>query len=125
MQRLGEVSAGEGRTRVHATIYEVGDDLLVILGGEGAHLGAASLAEGSPDDRGRPVHLSAPGHREVELTDRVSCEVAAATGRRTLAVAGIHLDRIRRDEIEAVRANARALIPRLVDAGARSADSGA
>jgi hypothetical protein len=113
MEPIKTVSAGEGRTRVRADLYRIGDDLLVVLGGEGAHIGAASMAEAAPDEAPRIRTIVSPPHKEAELTEFLSQAVCAATGRRTLAVAGIHLDAITRDEIEAIRRNVRQLVPPL------------
>lgn len=109
MKRIKKISAGNGRTRVEVEIFEVGSDLLAIIGGEGSHIGAATLAERVLDG----IHSStmcAPGHREAELTRQFSDAVASATGRRTLTIAGIHLDRITGSEIEAIRRNTRELV---------------
>jgi hypothetical protein len=111
MKKLERFSAGSGRTKVVVEFYEVGTDLLAIIGGEGPHIGAASLAEREPAGGStRLSTISAAGHREAELTDRFAREVSRATGRRMLAVCGIHLDRIERSEIEAIRSHVGELI---------------
>jgi hypothetical protein len=106
-------AAGRGRTRVRADVYRVGPDLLVVLGGEGQHLGAVSMAETAPGEDASVATVGARGHKEPELTEVLSRAVCAATGRRTVVVAGIHLDRITRDEIESIRRNVRRLVPQL------------
>jgi hypothetical protein len=113
MQPFESASAGRGRTRVHARIYEVGGDLLAVLSGEGAHIGAATIAEAIPGETGRVATVSARGHREAELTEYLSEAICSATGRRTVAIAGVHLDRITVAEIESIRRNVRKLVGRL------------
>jgi hypothetical protein len=113
MRPFRSVSAGEGRTRVHADVYRVGEDLLVVLGGEGPHIGAASMAEAVPGDEPRVSTIVAPPHKEAELTEHVSRAICGLTGRRTVVVAGIHLDDITAGEIEAIRRNVRGLVRRL------------
>jgi hypothetical protein len=110
MKPFKSVVAGRGRTRVHAKIYEVGSDLLTVLGGEGQHIGAASIAEASSGETGDVATISARGHREAELTEYLSKAICAATGRRTVTIAGIHLDRITKAEIETIRQNVRQLV---------------
>jgi len=99
----------------------VGADRLVLVGGEGPHIGAASLAERVAGEetavrgvvarvRDRPERW----HKEQELTDRVAKRLTEATGHLTLAVSGIHLDRITAEEIETIRANVAELTERLV-----------
>lgn len=109
MKPFKSVATGRGRTRVHAEIYAVGPDLLVILGGEGQHIGAASIAEASPGEKSGIATVSSRGHREAELTEFLSEAVCTATGRRTVTIAGIHLDRITKTEIETIRQNVRQL----------------
>lgn len=115
MNEVTRIEVGEGRTRVDARLFEIGPDLLVVVGGEGRHVGAASIAEIVGDGGPSLESLSIPGHRERELTDRMARELAKATGRRTLALAGIHLDRIRSEEIEAIRRNVTRLIQELAE----------
>jgi hypothetical protein len=121
MQKTPRIHVGSGRTRVFADVYEMGADRLVLVGGEGPHIGAASLAERVAGEattvravvarvRERPERW----HKERELTDRVARRLTEATGRLTLAVSGIHLDRITPEEIDAIRANVVELTERLV-----------
>ena len=71
------------------------------------------MAEAIPDAEPRLSTLVAPPHKEAELTEYLSRAICAATGRRTVAVAGIHLDAITKDEIETIRGNVRRLVPML------------
>jgi hypothetical protein len=111
MEFLCTIRTGDGRTGVYGTVYEVGPDLLVVIGGAGLHIGAATLAEPLTGEtiglQAIVGHTEVPGrtHKEGELTDRTARRLAEATGRRTLAISGIHLDRINRQEIEAIRSN--------------------
>jgi hypothetical protein len=114
MQLIHAASAGRGRTRVRVELYRVGADLLAVLDGEGAHIGAATLAEAVSGETDHVATACARGHREAELTEYVSRTLSTATGRRTLTVAGIHLDRITKAEIEEIRANVRQVV-RLLD----------
>jgi hypothetical protein len=106
-------SAGDGRTRLRAEIYELGRDLVVILGGGEIHLGSATLADPLPAGRSRTSSVTGEGHRESELSIRLSEAILAATGRRTVTLAGVHLDEITQDEIEQIRENTAALALRL------------
>jgi hypothetical protein len=105
MQHLCRILVGRGRTEVYGTVYQVGPDLLVVVGGTGLHIGAASLAEGARGGETAVGSVTGRGHKEAELTDKVAARLCAATGCRTLAVSGIHLDRITKGEIEEIRAN--------------------
>ena len=105
MKTIRKISVGNDRTRVAVALYEIGPDLLAVIEGEGAHIGAATLAESDGRTGFRSETVSALGHREFELTRELSRAMSSASGRRTVAIAGIHLDDIRKDEIEAIRSN--------------------
>jgi hypothetical protein len=113
MQPFKSVSNGVGRTRVRAELYRIGEDLLVIIVGEGAHIGAVSMAEALPGEEVGSATVTARGHKEAELTGFVSQAVCSGTGRRTVALAGIHLDDITQAEIETIRRNVRGVVPLL------------
>ena len=115
MKPFRTAAAGDGRTRVHAELYRIGSDILAVLGGAGPHIGAASLSGTEPGDRVNVSTLAAWGHKEPELTERLSRAIASSTGRRTLTVAGIHLDGITSEEIETIRRNVGELIRLLED----------
>jgi len=103
VRKVETFSAGQGRTRVVLELYEVGSDFLAVLCGGSAHIGAATLAEPTTGVPIRLTSLSSLGHREAELTLEFSNAMTTATGKRTLTIAGIHLDGITKLEIEAVR----------------------
>ncbi len=105
MKTIRKIAVGNDRTRIAVALYEIGSDLLAVIEGEGAHIGAATLAESDGGVGLRSETVSALGHRESELTHEFSQAMSAVTGRRTVAVAGIHLDGIREDEIEVIRRN--------------------
>ena len=112
---LAVLREGEGRTRIRAEVRNAGDDLVIVIDGGVAHAGAVSMAEPQRDGSARTGTLAAMDHRESEVTSVVAREVAARTGRRTVVIAGIHLDRISREEISAVRKNVRVLARRIAE----------
>ena len=121
MRRILKQQVGSARTRVCAEVYEVGRDLLVLIGGEGEHIGAASLAERIPGEETTVAGLVARvrerperRHKEGEITDRVAGRLTEATGRLTLALSGIHLDGITAEEIQEIRSNVEELSGLLV-----------
>jgi hypothetical protein len=79
-----------------------------VVGGEGAHLGAVSLAERRGEDGTvRSGTLGALGHREPDLIGEIARSLGEATGRRVVVTGGIHIDAAVPDEIERIFANAR------------------
>ncbi|MFB9275162.1 hypothetical protein [Cohnella cellulosilytica] len=95
--------------KVEIRHYSMGKDVVFFVTGGAAHIGAAATARWSNGEE-ETVHvdvLTLPGHRE----DRLAAELAAAAAsalRRTVAVlAGIHLDRPSREDIEGIVREAR------------------
>ncbi|THF83327.1 prenylated flavin chaperone LpdD [Cohnella fermenti] len=93
----------------------MGRDVVFIVTGGTAHLGAAAVACG---EDGRIVHASAwklPGHREEELAAELAAMAALSLGRTVAVLAGIHLDRPTRLEIEEAVAAARSRMRQALD----------
>ncbi|MEM4657648.1 MAG: hypothetical protein QXX77_04410 [Candidatus Methanosuratincola sp.] len=89
-------SFGEGRYQIFAEAIRAGDDILVFVGGgEKPHIGGFSLSEPSAS----PVSLSIPLHKDFVVSHQVSEKVSKATGKRCLAVAGIHIENATKEEI--------------------------
>ncbi len=109
LRKIDAIALGQGRTRLDLEVYEIGSDLLVVLNGAGPHIGAATLAEHVVDAPAHLTTLTSLGHREAELTLELSNTLTNATGRRTLAIAGVHLDGITKAEIAAIRRTVRRL----------------
>jgi hypothetical protein len=81
------------------------DILLLITGGE-AHVGAVAVCDGrTPKSRARVTEL--PGHREGPLAGECAEILARASRRTVAAVAGIHQDDATRAEIDGIVANVR------------------
>lgn len=87
---------GEGRYQIFAEAIPAGDDILVFVGGgERPHIGGFSLSEPSAST----VSFSIPVHKDFVVSHQVSEKVSRATGKRCLAVAGIHIANASREEI--------------------------
>ena len=109
VKKIDAITLGDGRTRLELELYEIGSDLLAVLNGAGPHIGAATLAERVVDSPAHLTTLTSSGHREAELTLELSNTITNATGRRTLAIAGVHLDGITKAEIGSIRRSVRRL----------------
>lgn len=96
----------------------MGEDAVFLLTGGAAHVGAvaaASVAAGEPEGRrqgeAQLLHTYAlPGHREGPLAADLAAMAASSLGCTVVVLAGIHLDRPTREEIEdVVRASKQAM----------------
>jgi hypothetical protein len=80
-----------------------GRDLVVLITGGDAHVGAAAVA--AP---GEGIHAAVlPPHKEGPLARECAALLAEAAGCTVCAVAGIHQDEITKEEIAAIVANVR------------------
>ena len=89
--------------RVHLTLdlIAVGADLLVLLTGGRAHLGATAVADFAGSLR-EPWLCQLPGHREGELAELFARSLAQAYQCKVQATVGIHYDQITQAEINQV-----------------------
>ena len=102
--------------RIAIRVSAMGGDLVFLVGGGTAHVGACAMA--SAGEAGRPPHAAVhalPGHREGELAAELAELAAASLGRTSAVVAGIHLDRPDRADIEAAVEEARHAMRRCIE----------
>ncbi|BFH62231.1 prenylated flavin chaperone LpdD [Paenibacillus azoreducens] len=92
--RIQEVSAGR-------------DILLLLTGGE-AHIGAVATAYFNEEDKDVQVRtVDLPGHREDELAEYMAKTAAKALGCTVTVAAGIHYDGISKEQILDIVAEAK------------------
>lgn len=77
-------------------------DLVFLVTGGTAHIGAAATATWTEDGRVRTDVIALPGHREGELAAELATIAARSLGVTVAVLAGIHLDRTSKREIEQV-----------------------
>lgn len=78
----------------------MGRDLVFLITGGTAHIGAAATAYIAADATVCADAISLPGHRERELAIELALMAAAALKRTVAVLVGIHLDRPSRQEID-------------------------
>ena len=102
----GPLIVGSGRTRVNLELKYQGLDILLLVTGGKAHIGAVAVWNGQ--GQARPVVVTElPGHREGPLADECAEILGRASGRVVVAVVGIHQDNATRQEIAVIVANVR------------------
>jgi hypothetical protein len=93
---------GEGRTAVTLRLLAQGRDILVLITGGAAHVGAVAVCDGTAElghARSGSGMVQVPGHREGPLAAEASETLALAAGRTCVAVVGIHQDNATAEEI--------------------------
>jgi hypothetical protein len=89
-------------------VHRVGKDILVVVRGGAAHLGAIGMAESRPS-HADPERVSATssvftflGHKEDIVAKFMAQDLARALACKTVVVAGIHWDEISDQEINMI-----------------------
>lgn len=103
------VEAGSGRTAVRLDLVKQGRDLLLIVTGGDAHVGAVAVCH----EQGAEL-MVVPGHKEGPLAAECAEAIALAAGCTCAAVAGIHQDDATGEEIAAIMANVRKALRTLI-----------
>jgi len=108
------LSVGSGRTRVKLELRFQGRDILLLVTGGEAHVGAVAVWDSREKD-GPATVTELPGHREGPLAVECSEILGRALGRTVAAVVGIHQDNATREEIAAIGANVRQGVVKLAE----------
>ncbi|MDI6895789.1 hypothetical protein [Methanocella conradii] len=91
-------SNSAGRISVDLKAVEVGDGLLVVITGGNAHIGAAAVGINYGAMATSSV-ITVPGHREDRVVKDAAEKLAKELGRTVVVVAGIHYDKMSKEEI--------------------------
>lgn len=114
-------SAGRGRHSVHAAAQCIGSDILLsIWGGTMPHIGSVSITQPRPCST-HPEKRSATssvynftGHKDEAVARCCAEKVAAACDKKTVAVAGFHIDGASSSDIETIMKNVGTLCARII-----------
>lgn len=101
-------------TQVDINVLRMGRDAVFLVTGGVAHIGAAATAYCSADGSVRTETVVLPGHREGELAAELAEMAASSLDCAVAVLAGIHLDRPTRQDIDAVVAEARRAMRQLL-----------
>lgn len=88
----------------------VGRDMLLIITGGEAHIGAASTAYPAEGGEVMEQTSAVPGHKEHTLTAGLATRAAAALHRTVTVVMGIHYDGLAKEEILEISRRTEALL---------------
>ena len=101
-------SRQKGRFELHAQVTLLGKDILVVLSGGAAHIGAVAMAQPRPSlaDPQKTGATSSVytyvGHKEDVTAKAMAEKLAKVLNRKVVVVAGIHWDNLKDEEIEAI-----------------------
>jgi hypothetical protein len=101
-------SRQKGRFELHAQVTLLGKDVLVVLSGGVAHIGAVAMAQprpslADPDKAGATSSVyTYVGHKEDIIAKTMSERLSTDLNKKVVVVAGIHWDNLKDEEIGAV-----------------------
>jgi gallate decarboxylase subunit D len=114
-------SAGKGRHRVHAAVLILGNDVLLsIWGGTMPHIGSVSITQPRPGIAHHQQRSSTSsvynftGHKDEAVARCCAEKIAAACDKKTVAVAGIHIDNASSADIATIMKNVDTLCSRII-----------
>ncbi len=96
-----EITKGEGRTKVSLLAESLGDDLVVLIYNENAHIGAVAVGEyDHKQNRASTSVITRLGHKDDVIAQKAAYLITKHTKRSSCVIAGVHLDNITGEEIE-------------------------
>ncbi|MBI4288849.1 MAG: hypothetical protein HY671_10525 [Chloroflexi bacterium] len=95
--------------------FPMGNELVVCLYNDAAHLGAAAVGEHDPaSGRASVSVITRTGHKDDAVAVEAAHTIAKAAKRAVCVMAGIHLDDITPQEIVQIGENCRGVVGELV-----------
>ncbi len=122
MSKSFYVEEGEGKCRVWAFFFLLGNDLVVgIGGGEKPHIGALAVAEPRPS-RAKPNVVSSTssvitllGHKDDIVAREAAERLARETNRVVTVTTGIHVENATEKEIKTLVENSRRVTQKIIN----------
>ncbi len=106
-----KLTKGEGRTKLSLSMQSFGDDLVISIYNENAHIGAVSVGEYDPrHGRTSASVITRLGHKDDALAQKAAYLISKHTKRPSCVIAGVHLDDITHEEIQKFLENADSLV---------------
>ncbi len=105
------MTRGVGRTKVNLSAYYMGNDLVLCMYNDSAHIGAVAVGEyDHKEHRASTSVITRLGHKDDAIAQEVAHSMAKQTQRSVCAIVGIHIDNATENEINNILDNARALV---------------
>lgn len=110
-----EVTRGEGRTGVSLKAERLGDDMVVTIFNQAAHIGAVAVGEyDHASSRASVSVVTRVGHKDDALACQAAHDISKATRKPVCVIAGVHLDDISAEEIARCVENSRLAVAELL-----------
>ena len=103
-------TAGEGRYKVWVEQKQIGDDILLVLGGgEKSHVGGVVVCEPGKN----PQVIKRDGHYDDVVLQPLAQEACKKYNTTVVAVGGVHIDNATKEEIDILVDHCKTLIKHL------------
>ena len=112
-----ELTQGEGRTKVNLSAYNIGDDILVCIYNENAHIGAVAVGEYSEEEkRSSTSVITRQGHKDDVVAQEAAHLISKHIKKAAGVIAGIHIDNITKGEMDKVLENVSIMVADFIKA---------
>lgn len=102
-----ELTKGEGRTKVNLSAHYIGNDLVLFIYNDNAHIGAVAVGEyDHKEQRASTSVITRLGHKDDAIAQEVAHLIAKQTKRPVCVIVGIHIDNATESEINQILDNA-------------------
>jgi gallate decarboxylase subunit D len=109
------LTQGKGRIQVNLQASYLGEDLVVTIFNEAAHIGAVAVGEFDFEHNRASVSVvTRLGHKDDALAQKAAYLVSKNTRRPVCVLAGVHLDNITQEEISALLQNTTLLLENFI-----------
>ena len=110
------LSEGKGRVKVSLLASNMGDDPVVFIYNEDAHIGAVAVGEyDHKEERTSVSVITRLGHKDDAIAQKAAYLISKSTRRPVCVIAGIHLDNITKEEIDKILENAEIAVEKFLD----------
>ena len=109
------LTIGEGRTKVNLSAHYMGNDLVVFIYNNNAHIGAVALGEYDPTEKRTSTSVvTRLGHKDDVIAQKAAYSISKSTKRPVCVIAGVHLDNITSEEIDKLIENASLMVDEFI-----------
>ena len=114
---MGEyvLTKGEGRTKVNLSVSFMGNDVVVRIYNQNAHIGAVAVGEYEPkEQRVSTSVITRLGHRDDVIAVKTAYLISKHTNEAACVIVGIHVDDITEGEIDEILINTEGMVKEFI-----------
>jgi hypothetical protein len=109
------LTEGKGRTRVSLLAEDMGDDQIVLIYNENAHIGAIALGEYDFNhERASVSVITRLGHKDDSIAQKAAYLISKHLKKPVCVIAGVHIDNITGTEISKILENSSSAVDKFI-----------